>query len=127
MAQFERAAELLHAVSNVNRLRILKCLQARAAYVCELVEATGIPQPRVSKHLGILRNAGLVGMSRDGQLVECACVGAEASPQVRALLDFVVDWLGEDEEVTADRQRLLQLPRRVDGADNTSDPGCDLS
>jgi len=127
MADFERAAELLDAVSNVNRLRILKCLQARAAYVCELVEATGIPQPRVSKHLGILRNAGLVSMSRDGQLVECACVGSEASPQVKALLDFVVDWLGEDDEVIADRERLLQLPQRAGAAKSSTEPGCDLS
>lgn len=122
MSRFQRAAELLQAVSDVNRLRILKCLQARSACVRELVEATGIPQPRVSRHLGILRNAGLVSMSRDGQLVECACVGPEASSEVKALLDFVVDWLGEDEEVTADRERLAGLPRRAERGTGT--PSC---
>ncbi len=119
MEQFEMAAELLQAVSDVNRLRILKCLQARSACVSELVEATGIPQPRVSRHLGILRNAGLVGMSRDGQWVECACVGREAGPQVKALLDFIVDWLGEEQEVVADRQRLAGMPRKTERAGET--------
>ncbi|MEN6641066.1 MAG: metalloregulator ArsR/SmtB family transcription factor [Armatimonadia bacterium] len=113
MSQVEKAAELLQAVSDVNRLRILKCLQARSACVCELVQATGIPQPRVSRHLGILRNAGLVRTSRDGQWVECACVGDEASPQVRALLDFVVNWVEDTDEVVLDRQRLDRATRQA--------------
>lgn len=113
MSQVEKAAELLQAVSDANRLRILKCLQARPACVCEIVQATGIPQPRVSRHLGILRNAGLVRTSRDGQWVECACVGDEASPQVKALLDFVVNWVEDSDEVILDRQRLEKAARQT--------------
>lgn len=109
MMHAQEAAELLQAAGDVNRLRILKCLQVRSCRVSELVEATGIPQPRVSRHLGILRNAGLVQMIRDGQWVECACVGDDASPEVRALLDFVVEWVPEVEEVARDRERLAGL------------------
>lgn len=103
MTHFEKAAELLQAVADVNRLKILKCLEVRSAHVCEIVRATGIPQPRVSRHLGILRRAGLVRMTRDGQWVECACVGNEASEQVRALLDFVVNWVENGDEADLDR------------------------
>lgn len=113
MSYMDQAAELLQAVADVNRLRILKCLQARSACVCELVQATGIPQPRVSRHLGILRKAGLVRTSRDGQWVECACVGDEASPQVKALLDFVVHWVEDSDEVGLDRQRLERATRQA--------------
>jgi DNA-binding transcriptional ArsR family regulator len=109
MSRIQDAAELLQAAANVNRLRILKCLQVRSCRVSELVEATDIPQPRVSRHLGILRNAGLVRMTRDGQWVECACVGADAAPEVKALLDFVVDWLPEVDEVALDRKRLATI------------------
>ena len=112
MSEVEKSAELLQAVSDVNRLRILKCLQLRSACVCEIVQATGIPQPRVSRHLRILRNAGLVRTSRDGQWVQCACVGTEASPQVKALLDFVVNWVEDSAEVALDRQRLDKATRQ---------------
>jgi ArsR family transcriptional regulator, arsenate/arsenite/antimonite-responsive transcriptional repressor len=112
MSQLEKAVELLQAVADVNRLRMLKCLQVRSACVCEIVQATGIPQPRVSRHLGILRNAGLVRTSRDGQWVQCACVGDEASPQVKALLDFVVSWVEDSAEVALDRQRLNKATRQ---------------
>ncbi len=116
MSQVDQAAELLQAVGDVNRLRILKCLQVRSACVSELVEATGIPQPRVSRHLGILRHAGLVRMARDGQWVECACVGDDASSQVRELLDFVIGWVPEVDEVASDQERLAALqPKSVGG------------
>ncbi|MEI6499949.1 MAG: metalloregulator ArsR/SmtB family transcription factor [Armatimonadota bacterium] len=112
MSQLQEATELLQAVADVNRLRILKCLQARPACVCELVQATGIPQPRVSRHLGILRKAGLVRTSRDGQWVECACVGDEASTQIKALLRFVVEWVENGDEVLLDRARLESANRQ---------------
>ncbi|MEN6548662.1 MAG: metalloregulator ArsR/SmtB family transcription factor [Armatimonadia bacterium] len=113
MAQIEKASELLQAVADVNRLRILKCLQVRSACVSEIVHATGIPQSRVSRHLGILRNAGLVRTSRDGQWVECACVGDEATEQVRALLDFVVNWVENRDEVVLDREGLAKATRQA--------------
>jgi len=112
MSQVQKCADLLQAVSDVNRLRILKCLQLRSACVCEIVQATDIPQPRVSRHLGILRQAGLVRTARDGQWVECACVGDDASPQVKALLDFVVNWVEDSDEVALDRQRLDKATRQ---------------
>lgn len=117
MSSTEQAAQLLQAVADVNRLRILKCLQVRSACVSELAEATGIPQPRVSRHLGILRQAGLIRMARDGQWVECACVGDDASTHVRELLDFVIEWVPEVDEVAQDQQRLASLePKSRRGA-----------
>ena len=120
MSQVGKAAELLQAVSDVNRLRILKCLQLRSACVGEIVQATGIPQPRVSRHLGILRNAGLVRTSREGQWVECACVGDEASPQVKALLDFVVNWVEDGDEVALDRENLEKATRQTGSTQQTA-------
>jgi len=35
--------------------------------VNELVEILGLPQPTVSKHLGVLRKVGLVSVEKDGQ------------------------------------------------------------
>ena len=49
------------------RRRILDLLLERARSVGELVDLVGLSQPGVSKHLRVLRQAGLVGVRHDAQ------------------------------------------------------------
>jgi DNA-binding transcriptional ArsR family regulator len=55
------------AIAEPNRRRILDVLRAGERPAGDLVEATGLSQPGVSKHLKLLREAGLVSMRPDGQ------------------------------------------------------------
>jgi DNA-binding transcriptional ArsR family regulator len=55
------------AIAEPNRRQILDLLRAGERPAGELVEATGLSQPGVSKHLKLLREAGLVSMRPDGQ------------------------------------------------------------
>ena len=55
------------AIAEPNRRRLLELLRAGELPAGELVEATGLSQPGVSKHLKLLRQAGLVSMRPDGQ------------------------------------------------------------
>ena len=50
-----------------SRRRILDLLRERERSVGELVEATALNQPGVSKHLRVLRDAGLVDVRPDAQ------------------------------------------------------------
>ena len=50
-----------------NRRRILDLLREGERPVGDLVWALGVSQPAVSKHLSVLRNAGLVHVRADGQ------------------------------------------------------------
>ncbi len=61
----EDVADLLKALADKNRLRIIKLLESRAMCVCELAFVLGITQPSVSRHLRKLRAAGLVGCKQD--------------------------------------------------------------
>jgi DNA-binding transcriptional ArsR family regulator len=54
-------------VAEPTRRRILDLLRERARSVGELVAELGLSQPGVSKHLRVLREAGLVGVRRDAQ------------------------------------------------------------
>jgi DNA-binding transcriptional ArsR family regulator len=54
-------------VAEPTRRRILDLLRGRARSVGELVDQLGLSQPGVSKHLRVLREAGLVGVRRDAQ------------------------------------------------------------
>ena len=54
-------------LSDPTRRRILELLRKREHMVGELVGATGLSQPGVSKHLRVLREAGLVSVRQDAQ------------------------------------------------------------
>lgn len=60
---------LLKALADATRLRILRLLATEELNVHELVRILQAPQPSVSRHLAILRNANLVADRRDGARV----------------------------------------------------------
>jgi DNA-binding transcriptional ArsR family regulator len=66
MAEYN-AMSLFEAIAEPNRRRLLDLLRAGERPAGDLVEATGLSQPGVSKHLKLLREAGLVSMRPDGQ------------------------------------------------------------
>jgi DNA-binding transcriptional ArsR family regulator len=59
--------DLFEAVAEPNRRRILDLLRAGERPAGDLVEALAISQPGVSKHLRLLREAGLVSARAEGQ------------------------------------------------------------
>ena len=58
--------DVMKALADANRVKIVKLLQHRTMCVCELQGVLGLAQPTVSKHLKILEEAGLVVSSKDG-------------------------------------------------------------
>ena len=65
--KFERRAAIAKAMAHPMRLKILEFLHDRGTTcVCELVGAFECLQPIVSKHLTILKNAGLVSLRKEG-------------------------------------------------------------
>lgn len=61
-----KVVERLAALADENRIRLLLRLRAGACNVSGLTEAMGISQASVSKHLGVLRQVGLVAVERAG-------------------------------------------------------------
>jgi ArsR family transcriptional regulator len=69
-------AALYRGASEPIRLRVLAMLAGGERCVCHLHEALGAPQPTVSRHLAVLRRAGLVQTRRDGVWVHYALTEA---------------------------------------------------
>ena len=65
----ELAHRLLHGLSDRSRLSILAALRGRELRVVDVVGATGLSQPNVSKHLACLWSCGLVARERRGREV----------------------------------------------------------
>jgi ArsR family transcriptional regulator len=63
----ERAARLFHALSDQTRLSILQRLRFGERCVCELTDALDAAQSRLSFHLKVLKDAGLVTDRREGR------------------------------------------------------------
>jgi len=74
------AARFFQALGDPTRLALLRELRAGSRHVGELVEALGCPQPKVSRHLKVLREAGLVRDRRDGRNVAYEVSPAEGWP-----------------------------------------------
>jgi ArsR family transcriptional regulator, arsenate/arsenite/antimonite-responsive transcriptional repressor len=64
-----RAVALFHALSDETRLAILDLLRDGERCVCELTDALDVAQSRLSFHLRVLRDAGLVSDRRDGRWI----------------------------------------------------------
>ena len=65
----KQCAELFKALADETRLKILHSLFEREQCVSELMASLHLAQPHVSHHLKILKVAGLVEASRDGQRI----------------------------------------------------------
>jgi ArsR family transcriptional regulator, arsenate/arsenite/antimonite-responsive transcriptional repressor len=62
-----RAGRLFHALSDETRLQILERLRAGERCVCDLTDALDAAQSRLSFHLKVLKDAGLLNDRRDGR------------------------------------------------------------
>jgi DNA-binding transcriptional ArsR family regulator len=65
-AQIERVSDIFKVLSEPMRLKLLDSLRIGEKNVTALIKLTGSQQANVSKHLGIMRKAGVVSARRKG-------------------------------------------------------------
>lgn len=89
----------------MTRLRLLNLMGEQEVCVCYFVEILGGPQPKISRHLAYLRNAGIVSARREGKWIHYRIV---MPPHIGAsqILHQTLDSLKEDKAMQADRARL---------------------
>ena len=92
--------KVMKALSDPNRVKILKLLQQKTMCVCELQGAIHISQPSVSKHLKLLEEAGLVDRRKEGLWVNYYLADGNASPYAASLLGNLKHWLEDDPEIS---------------------------
>ena len=105
--------KVMKALSDPNRVSIIKMLQHKMMCVCEIQAALDIAQPSVSKHLKILEDAGLIDHKKDGLWVNYYLTDGANSPYAASLLGNLRHWLEDDPEV-GDLVVKLSTIRRED-------------
>lgn len=103
--------KVLKALSDPNRMRIMKMLQRREMCVCELAEALGISQPSVSRHMRILAEADLVIFRREGVWIHYLWNPSPSDRYAASLLQDLTHWLEEDPHILALLEKAAKIKR----------------
>ncbi len=102
---------VLKAAADPNRARILKMLEGGEMCVCQIVAALGLSQSTISKHLFLLRMAGLIEERKEGRWVHFRLAKTITNEYAQPLLSLLRGWLKKDATLRADAERVAQIRR----------------
>ena len=101
MARAATTTDAFNAVAEPRRRQILDLLAEGERPVNDLVERLGLAQPQVSKHLRVLREAGLVDVRDEGRRRFYRLNGEPLKP--------IHDWVGAFEQAWTERFEVLDV------------------
>lgn len=103
----------MKALSDPNRVKMMKMLQHRPLCVCEIKETLGIAQSTASKHLKILEDAELVRSFKDGLWVNYSLADGSGSPFAASMIGNLKHWLENETEIK-ELNKILPGINRLD-------------
>jgi ArsR family transcriptional regulator len=98
-------ARLFAALADRTRLRLLNLMNGREVCVCYFVEILKQGQPKISRHLAYLRNAGIVSPRREGKWMHYS-IERPADAGAAAIFDATLASFAADVEMQSDLARL---------------------
>lgn len=106
----DRLVDTLKAAAETSRLRILALLSRGDLTVSDLTEILNQSQPRVSRHLKLLLDAGLIGRYQEGSWAFFRLADADAARAF--VLGLVAHVHDNDPQIERDLERLAAVKRR---------------
>jgi len=107
----KQVSALYRLLGDEARLRLLRVLAAERLNVTELTGVLGLAQSGVSRHLGLLKDAGLVAEERDGGFSYYRLASAMHDGTLAAVLRQQFEAAAHDPAVRADQARLQEVLR----------------
>lgn len=101
----------MRAIGDPNRVRIIKMLAERELCMCEVREVLGLSSSTVSKHLTILRDAGLILDSKEGKWVNFRLNDRSEHKFIRSIILLIRNSFGDDETIQIDGAALRKVDR----------------
>ncbi len=105
------APQFFRALADRTRLRIVNLLARGSLCVCDIQRILEQPQSSVSRHLALLKSAGLIRDRRDGMRTFYALTSWQ-TPLARAVLSAIRGHLAVDGDYLADVEELAALRAR---------------
>src|SRR4030042_7078828 len=91
-----KKTRMFKALSDSNRLRILKMLQVKPLCVCEITDVLQLATSTVSKHLSILKETGFIIEEKDGKWVNYSINYHSSDPRISAILSSLEFWIADE-------------------------------
>jgi ArsR family transcriptional regulator len=111
--------QLFRALADRTRLRIVNLLARGSLCVCDIQRILGQPQSSVSRHLALLKSAGLIRDRRDGMRIFYRLT-AWGTPLADGVLEIIRGHLAVEQDYRSDLAQLEQM--RVRGACHVEPP-----
>lgn len=111
------------ALSDETRVRIVSLLTHNELCVCQLMEILGMGQSTVSKHLGILRNAGLIEVEKRGTWSFYRLSRDKANRQSADFIRILSSLPKDDPLMHADERKVEQVNKKGITYCNTIESG----
>jgi DNA-binding transcriptional ArsR family regulator len=96
------------ALSDQNRVRVLMALVKRELCVCQLIELLGLAPSTVSKHMSILKNAGLVECRKEGLWIHYR-LPDKPSSHIKKAIEWICDSLKASDTIKKDDIRIRRI------------------
>ncbi|OGU35903.1 MAG: transcriptional regulator [Ignavibacteria bacterium RIFOXYB2_FULL_35_12] len=103
--------KLFKALSDPNRLRILKMLQSKSLCVCEITDVLKLATSTVSKHLSILKDGGFILEQKNGKWVNYLINPRPSDPRISSLISTLDFWISDDQLIISDKQKVQKVDR----------------
>ena len=98
----------MKAVADPTRVRILKMLEGGELCVCQVIAVLALSPSTVSKHLFLLKSAGLVNDRKEKKWVHYSLDRENGDAYVAGILRELSTWLDRDPVIIEDRARLRE-------------------
>jgi ArsR family transcriptional regulator len=108
-----KLAKTFQALSDTNRIRILKMLEVRPLCVCEITEILQLANSTVSKHLSILRDVEFILDEKDGKWVNYSLNHKKSDIYVSKILPLISEWIPDDQVISDDRKKVKETDRNI--------------
>lgn len=105
----KRIETLFKALGEATRLKIVKLVADQELCVCELVAILNMSQPRVSQHLKVLKNAGIVNERKDRQRSFFSLNGDFKNGRIEAFVSFMNSDINYLADFSSEVKRIAEL------------------
>ncbi|MDP2303202.1 MAG: metalloregulator ArsR/SmtB family transcription factor [Ignavibacteria bacterium] len=109
----EEKVKFFKALSDSNRLRILKMLQTKPLCVCEITNVLELATSTVSQHLKLLKEAGFIIEEKEGKWVNYYINPKPADTRVTSLLTSLDFWIADQDIIISDKMKVVDSDRNV--------------
>ena len=108
-----KVVKIFKALSDSNRIRILKMLEGKPMCVCDIKDVLGLANSTVSKHLSLLRDAEFISDEKNGKWVYYSLNKMNYEKYINQILPLMKEWLNYDGTIQSDRIKAVNCNNNI--------------